>query len=77
MARSTPTLPNFGSLLTLLALAAWLVPVNALYFYMEGNGQKCFFEELPKDTLVVGECFPPAPSIQRLRSLWCQSAALS
>ncbi|KKY22948.1 putative transmembrane emp24 domain-containing protein 9 [Diplodia seriata] len=54
MARSTSTMSGFGSLFTFLALAAWLVPVNALYFYMEGNGQKCFFEELPKDTLVVG-----------------------
>jgi p24 family protein alpha len=29
-------------------------PVNALYFYMDGTSQKCFYEELPKDTLVVG-----------------------
>lgn len=28
---------------------------EALYFYIEGPRQKCFFEELPKDTLVVGE----------------------
>ncbi|KAG9291824.1 hypothetical protein G9A89_012109 [Geosiphon pyriformis] len=26
----------------------------ALYFYLEGTEQKCFIEELPKDTLVVG-----------------------
>jgi len=38
-----------------LALAALLSPVNALYFFMEGPTQKCFFEELPKDTLVVGK----------------------
>lgn len=38
-----------------LAMAALLSPVNALYFFMEGPTQKCFFEELPKDTLVVGE----------------------
>ncbi|CAJ0767748.1 8161_t:CDS:2, partial [Entrophospora sp. SA101] len=27
---------------------------SALYFYLEGNDPKCFNEELPKDTLVVG-----------------------
>jgi hypothetical protein len=28
--------------------------VQALYFYMDSTTPKCFFEELPKDTLVVG-----------------------
>ncbi|KAI1085323.1 emp24/gp25L/p24 family/GOLD-domain-containing protein [Whalleya microplaca] len=27
---------------------------QALYFFMDGSTSKCFFEELPKDTLVVG-----------------------
>ncbi|KAJ1326759.1 p24 family protein alpha [Microdochium nivale] len=27
---------------------------QALYFYIDGTSPKCFFEELPKDTLVVG-----------------------
>ncbi|KAI1389490.1 emp24/gp25L/p24 family/GOLD-domain-containing protein [Hypoxylon trugodes] len=27
---------------------------HALYFYLDGTNSKCFFEELPKDTLVVG-----------------------
>ncbi|MCJ1400770.1 emp24p/erv25p- protein [Xylographa trunciseda] len=31
-----------------------LVPVDALYFYIDSNSPKCFYEELPKDTLVVG-----------------------
>lgn len=35
----------------ILALA---IPADALYFYMEGTTPKCFYEELPKDTLVVG-----------------------
>jgi len=30
------------------------VPVQSLYFYIDGTSPKCFFEELPKDTLVVG-----------------------
>ncbi|KAK3620574.1 emp24p/erv25p-related protein [Elasticomyces elasticus] len=39
---------------SILSLAALLVPSQALYFYIDGPTQKCFFEELPKDTLVVG-----------------------
>jgi len=35
-------------------LATWIVPSTALYFYLDGSHPKCFFEELPKDTLVVG-----------------------
>lgn len=27
---------------------------HALYFFLDGTSAKCFFEELPKDTLVVG-----------------------
>lgn len=30
------------------------LPASALYFYIDGSTPKCFFEELPKDTLVVG-----------------------
>jgi hypothetical protein len=45
-------------LFSLLAFAALLLPTQALYFYMDGPTQKCFFEELPKDTLVVGESIP-------------------
>ncbi len=42
------------SMLLLLALGL-IVPTQALYFYLEGTSPKCFYEELPKDTLVVGE----------------------
>lgn len=42
------------SLLSLLSLSIFLAPVQSLYFYIEGTTPKCFFEELPKDTLVVG-----------------------
>ncbi|KAG9648779.1 hypothetical protein KCU64_g9675, partial [Aureobasidium melanogenum] len=41
-------------LFSVLAFAALLLPTQALYFYIDGPSQKCFFEELPKDTLVVG-----------------------
>ena len=37
-----------------LLLLGLLAPVNALYFFLESNTPKCFYEELPKDTLVVG-----------------------
>ncbi|KAK3937912.1 putative transmembrane emp24 domain-protein 9 protein [Diplogelasinospora grovesii] len=37
--------------LPLLSLSA---VAQALYFYIDGTSPKCFFEELPKDTLVVG-----------------------
>ncbi|KAK2612361.1 emp24p/erv25p-related protein [Conoideocrella luteorostrata] len=37
--------------LPLLSLAS---AAQALYFYVDGANPKCFFEELPKDTLVVG-----------------------
>lgn len=40
-------------ILILLSLA---IPTNALYFYIEGTTPKCFYEELPKDTMVVGLC---------------------
>jgi hypothetical protein len=39
------------SLLPLLSLAAM---ARALYFYIDVTSPKCFYEELPKDTLVVG-----------------------
>jgi hypothetical protein len=38
-----------------LAASALLAPVQSLYFYIEGTTPKCFFERLPKDTLVVGQ----------------------
>lgn len=37
--------------LPLLSLAG---AARALYFYVDSQAPKCFFEELPKDTLVVG-----------------------
>ncbi|RKO90922.1 emp24/gp25L/p24 family/GOLD-domain-containing protein, partial [Blyttiomyces helicus] len=40
--------------LPVLFLACLLSSVNALYFYLEGAEQKCFIEELPRETTVVG-----------------------
>lgn len=56
------------SLFIFYVLAA-IVPTQALYFFFDGNSPKCFYEELPKDTLVVGMPFlPPTlkPINQRL-----------
>ena len=29
--------------------------VTALYFLIDGTTEKCFYEDLPKDTIVVGK----------------------
>lgn len=39
------------SFLPLLSLSA---VAQALHFFIDGTSPKCFYEELPKDTLVVG-----------------------
>jgi hypothetical protein len=39
------------ALLPLLSLGT---VAQALYFFIDGSTPKCFFEDLPKDTLVVG-----------------------
>ncbi|KAJ5176250.1 uncharacterized protein N7482_002127 [Penicillium canariense] len=41
--------------LALFSLFSLLLPANALYFYVDGRHTKCFFEDLPKDTLVAGK----------------------
>lgn len=47
--------------LALLSFFSLLLPANALYFYVEGRQPKCFFEDLPKDTLVAGMHDSPDP----------------
>ncbi|KAJ9197025.1 hypothetical protein DTO164E3_5994 [Paecilomyces variotii] len=53
LSRSQPSswLTTAFAVLTILSFS---IPAHALYFYMDPNKQKCFFEDLPKDTLVVG-----------------------
>lgn len=58
---SRQTYSSIYTMFTFLLLSALVLPTRALYFYMDGNTQKCFFEELPKDTLVVGQCPLPLP----------------
>lgn len=48
-----------ASPLSLLLAVSQVMPSFGLYFYIDGVHPKCFFEELPKDTLVVGRsCIP-------------------
>ncbi|KAF2797948.1 hypothetical protein K505DRAFT_322244 [Melanomma pulvis-pyrius CBS 109.77] len=39
---------------SLILAAALVAPSYALHFFIDGAATKCFFEELPKDTLVQG-----------------------
>ncbi|EXJ81668.1 hypothetical protein A1O1_07733 [Capronia coronata CBS 617.96] len=39
---------------TLAAVSSLITSSQALYFYLDGTTPKCFYEDLPKDTLVVG-----------------------
>jgi len=50
MVRTTTSLAMFA----LALFFSYILPASALYFYLDGGSPKCFFEELPKDTLVVG-----------------------
>ena len=43
-----------GAMRVLLSFLSLCAVSQALYFYIDGTSSKCFFEELPKDTLVVG-----------------------
>lgn len=36
------------------ALAALIQPADALYFYVTDGQQRCFIEEVPAETLIVG-----------------------
>ena len=50
------------SAFSLLLPVLFLVQLSsALYFYLEAGANKCFLEELPKDTIVVGAS-PSLPS---------------
>ncbi|KAI9773915.1 MAG: emp24p/erv25p- protein [Geoglossum simile] len=40
--------------LSAFALASLAIPAQSLFFYLDASTPKCFIEELPKDTLVVG-----------------------
>jgi hypothetical protein len=51
-------------LFTLILLA--ISSVNALHFFLEGSQEKCFVEELPIETTVVGGTSTPNfPSVKK------------
>ncbi|KKK20659.1 hypothetical protein P175DRAFT_0451050 [Aspergillus ochraceoroseus IBT 24754] len=54
MAPSKSSSSWISSALAVYAFLCLAIPTNALYFYTDGRQTKCFFEELPKGTLVVG-----------------------
>jgi p24 family protein alpha len=37
-----------------VALSTFISSSQAIYFYLDGTTPKCFYEDLPKDTLVTG-----------------------
>lgn len=41
-------------LITVMLAILAVTPVRAVYFYLDGTDAKCFLEELPADTTVVG-----------------------
>lgn len=41
-------------LATFVAATSLFTSSQALFFYVDGTTPKCFYEDLPKDTLVVG-----------------------
>ncbi|RKF61279.1 Protein ERP1 [Erysiphe neolycopersici] len=41
-------------IISLSLLSIVLAPVRSLYFFIDGNQPKCFYEELTKGTLVIG-----------------------
>jgi len=63
------------SIIPLISLSALLVPVQSLYFYIDGTTPKCFFEELPKDTLVVGHY--TAEEYDDNRKIWSKHDGLN
>ena len=53
-------MPSACRLLLAFALAASSSPLaSALYFYLEGTAERCFLEEVPAETLIVGNYKSP------------------
>lgn len=53
----------------LLLLVAYLAGTQALYFYLDGSEKKCFIEDLPKETMVIGRVYQPC--VYRSRRYTC------
>lgn len=61
--------------LPLLGLSSLVQVTQALYFFLDGTTQKCFYEELPKDTLVVGHY--TAEEFDDQRNAWWKHDGIS
>lgn len=53
----------------LMLLFAWLSPSQALYFHIGETEKKCFIEEIPDETMVIGTSI--------VKSALCDRLALS
>lgn len=62
-------------LMTFITFATLILPAQSLYFYMDASTPKCFFEELPKDTLVVGAFLFSLDTIRNQPSSTCSNAS--
>lgn len=60
---------------SLFSLATFVAAAQALYFYVDGGTPKCFYEELPKDTLVVGHY--SAEEWDAAANMWQQHQGIS
>lgn len=58
----------------LAALFALAQTAHGLYFYLQAGAERCFLEELPRDTIVVGKSNSRG-SRGGFRSLWGPSVA--
>lgn len=50
----------------LLLLFAWLSPSQALYFHIGETEKKCFIEEIPDETMVIGTSIVQSALCDRL-----------
>lgn len=39
----------------LIFILAWIYPSHALYFHIGETEKKCFIEEIPDETMVIGK----------------------
>ena len=62
------------AMMMLLMTTLFALPTNALYFFMNGNAAKCFYEELPKDTLVVGKETDPQSHPNKPQSIHMETS---
>ena len=60
---------------TFFPILSLVSAAQALYFFIDGVTPKCFFEELPKDTLVVGHY--SAEEWDARASAWQQHGGIS